>query len=84
MCSSDLRGYAPALRELGVAYAEGRGVPRDLVEALVWLDAAAFRARGSLQETCTAERDALARKMSPDQVAEAERRAGEWKKKWTP
>jgi hypothetical protein len=50
------------------------------------MDLAAFRARGALREQCSAERDALARRMSPEQVAQAERRVvGEWKrveKKW--
>lgn len=78
------RAYAPALHELAQAYATGRGVPADDVEAYLWIDLAAFRARGALREQCLAERDALARRMSPEQVAQAERRGVEWKKKWAP
>ena len=78
------RAYAPALHELAQAYATGRGVPADDVEAYLWMDLAAFRARGALREQCLAERDGFARTMSPEQVAQAERRELEWKKKWAP
>jgi hypothetical protein len=54
------------------------------VEAYLWMDLAAFRARVALREQCSAEREALARRMSPEQVAQAERRGIEWKKKWAP
>ena len=74
------QAYASALHELAQAYATGRGVPADDVEAYLWMDLAAFRARGALREQCSAERDALARTMSPEQVAQAERRGVEWKR----
>jgi hypothetical protein len=57
-------------------------VPQDYVAAHVWLDLAAFRARGPLREQYSAERDGVARKLTPEQVAEAKRRALELKAKW--
>src|SRR6516165_9058176 len=46
------QAYASALHELAQAYATGRGVPADDVEAYLWMDLAAFRARGALREQC--------------------------------
>ena len=68
--------------ELGARYAAGRGVAQDYVAAHVWLDLAAFRARGPLREQYSAERDGVARKLTPEQAAEAKRRALELKTKW--
>jgi TPR repeat protein len=76
------QGFAPALHELGARYAAGRGVEQDYVAAHVCLDLAAFRARGPLCERYSAERDGVAGKLTPEQVAEAKRRALELKTKW--
>jgi uncharacterized protein len=87
-------GLAQAENDLGFLYdsglglpedhaeASGRGAPQDDVAAYTWMDVAAFRARGTLQERCVMERDALAAKLTPEQLAEAQRRALLWKKKW--
>ena len=76
------QGFAPALYELGSAFADGRSMPQDNVEAHMWMDLAAYRAKGLLKEKYAAGRDALVRRMTPAQVASAERGAQAWKKKW--
>lgn len=65
--------YKPSQANLGVLYASGRGVRRDFVEGYMWMLLA-----GSIAD---ASRDALARRMTPQQIASAERQAKEWKPK---
>ncbi len=59
---------------LGLFYWDGRGVPQDYVEAHKWLNLAA--AQG--YDLAVRNRDDLARRMTREQVAEAQRRASEW------
>ena len=72
------QGYAAAQHNLGRMYETGRGVPQDNVEAHKWQDLAAARATGEDQKKFSDGRDELARSMTPDQIAEAGRRAQEW------
>jgi TPR repeat protein len=58
---------------LGVLYANGRGVPQDYVLAHMWFNLAA--AHGS--ESGRTYRDNVAKLMTPDQIAEAQRLARE-------
>jgi uncharacterized protein len=67
-------GAPDALFELGMLYATGRDVVADLVVAHKWFNLAA--ARGN--EEARNHRIELAREMSADQVAEAQRLAREW------
>jgi TPR repeat protein len=67
-------GAPDALFELGMLYATGRDVAADLVVAHKWFNLAA--ARGN--EEARNHRIELAREMSADQVAEAQRLAREW------
>ena len=67
-------GASDALFELGMLYATGRDVAADLVVAHKWFNLAA--ARGN--HDARAHRIELAREMSADQVAEAQRLAREW------
>jgi len=71
------QGSAEAQSNLGFLYEEGQGVPQDYVEAHMWfnLGGASGDARG------IKNRDIIARKMTPEQIAEAQRRAREWKPK---
>ena len=65
-------------------YANGEGVPRDFVEAYKWYTVAASRIPASeaeLRERARKNRDAVASKMTPAQIAEAQKLAGEWKPK---
>ena len=63
-----------ALFELGMLYATGRDVEADLVTAHKWFNLAA--ARGN--QSALARRVELAREMSTDQIAEAQKLAREW------
>jgi TPR repeat protein len=74
-------GDADAQKNLGVAYRDGRGVPQDLVLAHMWLDLAASSSAGSKQEECSSEREAVASRMTPQQVDEARALAQLWKVK---
>jgi uncharacterized protein len=62
-------------------YRAGQGLPRDDVRALMWLTLSVTR--GTPAEWFKAMvggiRDTVARRMSSDQIAEAERLAREWK-----
>ena len=71
------QGYAPAQFNLGNMYNEGHGVPQDYVQAHMWLNLAA--SQGS--DKGRRNRDLAAAKMTPDQIAEAQRLAREWKPK---
>jgi uncharacterized protein len=64
---------------LGLLFDKGYGVPQDWVEAEVWLDLAASQASGTRQQDYWARvRDAVAQKLTLDQLAEAQRRASAW------
>jgi TPR repeat protein len=64
-----------AQHTMGVFYAVGKGVPKDNVLDYKWLNLASAQGyHGSAQL-----RDALATEMTPDQIAEAQRLAREWK-----
>jgi TPR repeat protein len=69
------QGFAAAQSKLGVMYAQGRGVPQDYVLAHMWSNLAA--AQGD--ENAKNNRNLLEQHMSPDQIAEAQRLAREWK-----
>ena len=73
------RGHARAEFNLGVAFAKGQGVPQDYVQAHMWFDRAA-RSTSDTQERDKAikGRDSVATKMTPAQIAEAQRLVREW------
>lgn len=76
------QGHPPAQYNLGVMCAEGRGVLQDQVHAHKWfnLAVARFPASHSMQrDSALKNRDIIAAKMAPAQIAEAERLAREWK-----
>ena len=73
------QGDANAQYYLAFRYYNGQGVPRDCVRARMWIGLAAVHATGNLKQDCASGLDLLAREMTPDQIAEAERQAGEWK-----
>jgi len=62
---------------LGEMYYEGRGVPEDFVLGHMWANLAASQGA----EDAVKLRDKIATKMTPDQIAEAQRLAREWKPK---
>ena len=69
---------AAAHFQLGEAYARGRGVLQDYVEAHKWLNLAAARLAGGAQDQAAALRDEVAAHMTPAQIADAQRQAREW------
>ena len=72
------QGDATAQFNLGLAYSTGQGVQQDYVESHKWGNLAASRATGDRQKPFTEARDALAKLMTPAQVAEAQKLAREW------
>ena len=58
-------------------YANGWGVPHDYVEAHMWFNLAAAQSSGDTRDRYLRGRDAVARLMTADQIAEAQRRARE-------
>ena len=67
-------GTPDALFELGMLYATGRDVAADLVAAHKWFNLAAARGNAAAMK----RRVELAREMSGEQIAEAQRLAREW------
>ena len=74
------QGFAPAQAALGYMYEYGAGVTTDPVLAVMWLQVAAD---GSMDEFTRRlylqKRDEIAEGMPPGEVADAERRAAQWK-----
>jgi TPR repeat protein len=75
------QGDSSAQFKLGNMYNEGRGVPQDFVLAYLWLNLAASQASAALQRHYGISRDLVAKKLLPQQLAEAQRLAREWKPK---
>ncbi len=75
------QGIAGAQYNLGAMYADGHGVPLDYIEAYKWLSVAASRFPVEKRDVAVRMRDLLATKMTPTQVAEAQKLAREWKPK---
>ena len=63
---------------IGIAYTIGQGVPQDFVLAHKWLNIAAARAEGENQKFVSKARDGLAKNMTSQQVADAQKAAREW------
>jgi TPR repeat protein len=69
------QGDASAQYKLGVFYDNGLGVPQDHISAYMWLNLSAAQGR----DGAAAFRDLIARRMTPAQIAEAQKLAREWK-----
>ena len=63
---------------LGLLFDKGYGVPQDWVQAEVWLNLAASQASGRQRDYWARIRDAVAQKLTLDQLAEARLRAYAW------
>jgi TPR repeat protein len=72
-------GITEAQVSLGFMYAQGEGVPQDYARAHMWfnLAAASFPA-GDIRDFAVTQRDNVAARMTPDQIAEAQSLAREW------
>lgn len=62
------------LFDLGVAYSTGQGVPLNLIEAHKWFNLAAAKGNEPAREW----RSSVAREMTADEIAEAQRQARAW------
>jgi len=68
------QGDAKAQFILGIFYGIGRGIPQDYVSARMWFTLAAAQGH----ENAHKAHDIVAKRMTPDQIAEAQRMAREW------
>jgi TPR repeat protein len=75
------QGNLIAQYNLGHMYAEGRGVQQDYVQAHMWfnLSSANPASRKEIRDKAVYDRNFVAAKMSPAQIAEAQKLASEWK-----
>jgi TPR repeat protein len=76
------QGYATAQNNLGALYYNGQGVPQDYILAHMWFSLSVPRYPASEKENrnnAVRNRDIVASKMTPAQIAEAQRLAREWK-----
>ena len=67
-------GGAKAMLALGRLYMQGLGAPQNYVQAHMWFNLAASRGEAE----AVTERDALAGRMAPEQVAKAQDQAAAW------
>jgi TPR repeat protein len=63
--------YAQAQHNLGAMYGKGQGVKRDFIQAYKWLNICAAKGNSG----CVTQRDLIAKKLKPGQIAEAQRLA---------
>lgn len=78
------QGNPRAQSNLGSMYANGQGVLQDYVQAYMWADLAASKFPASAtedREEAAHNRDLVARLMTPQQLAEAQRLVRKWKPK---
>jgi TPR repeat protein len=75
------RGYEMAQSNLAALYANGKGVPKNYVRAYMWWSLAAGHSTGNVQKDPADNRDDVARRMTPAEIAEAQKLAREWKPK---
>ena len=68
------QGDATAQFNLGLMYEKGIGVPQDYVSAHMWINLAAAQGGEDAQKS----REFVAKRMTPDQIEEAQRMAREW------
>lgn len=76
------QGYATAQNNLGALYYNGQGVAQDYILAHMWFSLAVTRylsIEKENRENAVRNRDIVASKMTPAQLAEAQRLAREWK-----
>ena len=78
------QGNAQAQFNLGLMYGNGQGVPQDYVQAHKWFNLAASQYPASEKERrdiAVKNRAFVAAKMTPAQIAEAQKLASAWKPK---
>ena len=78
------QGEPHGLSNLANMYRDGLGVPQDYIQAHLWFNLAAARfpaAEKEKREAATEHRDTVGAKMTPEQVAEAQKLAQQWQSK---
>jgi len=74
------QGYTPAQQSLGLLYEGGLGVPKDFVQAMMWyIIASTTASEENSRDFAVQNYNALAREMSPEQIARAQQLAREWR-----
>jgi TPR repeat protein len=73
------QGNAYAQASLGILYHSGKGLPHDDVQSEMWLTIAADHVLPDDRDTVVEMRESVAKHLTPQQVAEAQRLAREWK-----
>jgi uncharacterized protein len=74
------QGLEDGQYDLGVMYFNGQGVPQNYISAHMWFNLVAARSHNVvIQAQAIKNRDLVATKMTPAQIAEAQRMASEWK-----
>lgn len=68
-------GLVPAQHTLGLLYANGDGVRQDFVRAYLWFSVSAKRGN----QVAAKDRDAIAKRMTADQLREAKALVANWK-----
>ena len=76
--SAAAQGDAFAQSRLGLSYDKGHGVPKNVILSYKWLDLAAARATNRERDYYLRLRDAVASKMTSDQIVEGQRLALIW------
>ena len=77
-CRGAILGDAFAQGMLGLMYDKGHGTHQDFIQAYKWLDLAAARAHGRERDAFLRFRDAVASKMSRDEIVVGQRLASSW------
>lgn len=70
-------GYGPAMRNLGILYFEGRGVPQDYMLGRMWLTLAGQAGQSDAPDLI----ETLGSTMTPEQINDAQARALTWSKR---
>jgi uncharacterized protein len=77
-CRGAVQGDPFAQAMLGLMYDKGHGAHQDFIQAYKWLDLAASRSRGRERDAYMRFRDAVASKMSRDEIIVGQRLALSW------
>jgi uncharacterized protein len=75
------QGISWAQYNLGFMYATGQGIPQNYIEAYKWFNLAAYATDKSVRDKALANRDIVAKNMTPAQLAEAQKQVSASKEK---
>lgn len=78
-CRGAIQDNPFAQAMLGLMYDKGHGVHQDYIQAYKWLNLAAARSRGRERDAYLRFRDAVASKMSRDEIAVGQQLALNWR-----